>query len=315
MPSTYSTNLALELQATGENSGTWGDITNTNLGTLLEQAISGYVTQAMADADQTITIPNGATGVARNMFIELTGANTGAHDLVVPANKKLYFVYNNCTGGYAITVKVSGQTGVAVAQGRKALLVSNGTDIVAAISGEFASGTRMPFQQTAAPTGWTKVSDAAYNDAALRFVTGSVTPTAGSVAFTTAFAAGLTSGSTSPGVAAHTHTFTSGGQSATHTHAGTTDNGGVDHTHQTYYGAAGGGAVVATASVADTQAGSYATAGASAYLHTHTFTTGNASADHTHSGTTDSSGAGSAHTHTIPSFAVKYVDCIVAQKD
>lgn len=135
MASTYSSNLALELVATGEQSGTWGTTTNTNLGTLIEQAISGYVTQAITDgADTTITIPNGATGVARNMTLELTGALTGARNLIVPANKKLYFVYNNTTGGQAVTVKVTGQTGVAVPAGKKVALVSNGTDIVESIN-------------------------------------------------------------------------------------------------------------------------------------------------------------------------------------
>lgn len=133
MASTYSTNLALELIGTGDQAGTWGTTTNTNLGTLLEQAISGYVTQAITDgADTTITIPNGASGVARNMFIECTGTLTAARNLVVPTNKKLYFIYNNTTGGYAVTVKVSGQTGVSVPNGAKYLLVSNGTDVVVA---------------------------------------------------------------------------------------------------------------------------------------------------------------------------------------
>jgi len=133
MASTYSTNLALELIGTGDQSGTWGTTTNTNLGTLIEQAISGYVTQAITDgADTTITIPNGATGVARNMYIEMTGALTAARNLIVPANKKLYFVFNNTTGGYAVTVKVSGLTGISVPNGVKVVLVSNGTDVVAA---------------------------------------------------------------------------------------------------------------------------------------------------------------------------------------
>jgi len=132
MASTYSTNLALELIGTGDQSGTWGSTTNTNLGTLIEQAVSGVVTQAMADSNQTITIPNGATGVARNMFIECTGALTAARQLIVPTNKKLYFIYNNTTGGFAITVLVSGQTGVSVPNGKKVILVMNsaGTDIV-----------------------------------------------------------------------------------------------------------------------------------------------------------------------------------------
>jgi microcystin-dependent protein len=126
--STYSTNLALELIADGDQTGTWGTTTNTNLGTLIEQAISGYVTQACTGGTDTITIPNGATGVARNMFLELTG--TGGGTLVVPSNKKLYFIYNNTSS--AITVKVSGQTGVSVPAAAKMVLVSNGTDIVTA---------------------------------------------------------------------------------------------------------------------------------------------------------------------------------------
>ena len=126
--STYSTNLALELIANGDQSGTWGDTTNTNLGTLIEQAISGYVTQACTGGTDTITIPNGTTGVARNMFLELTGTGNGT--LVVPANKKLYFIYNNTST--AITVKVSGQTGVSVPAAAKMVLVSNGTDVVVA---------------------------------------------------------------------------------------------------------------------------------------------------------------------------------------
>ena len=144
---TYSTNLALTLMATGEQSNTWGDTTNTNLGTLLEQAISGYVTQVITDgsnANTTITIPNGTTGVARNMFIEMTGALTfSTTSLIVPANKKMYFIFNNTSGGFAVTVKVSGQTGVLVPNGKKVILTSNGTDIVEAanqVVGAFGVG-------------------------------------------------------------------------------------------------------------------------------------------------------------------------------
>ena len=132
--STYSTNLALTLIGTGEEAGTWGTTTNTNLGTLLEQAISGYVTQSVATGtDTTLTIPNGASGVARNMYIELTGTGGTNTNLIVPANKKLYFIYNNTSSGQ-VTVKVSGQPGVSVANGKKVVLVSNGIDVSAAIN-------------------------------------------------------------------------------------------------------------------------------------------------------------------------------------
>lgn len=148
MPSTYSTNLALELIGTGDQAGVWGTTTNTNLGTLVEQAISGYVTQAVTDSGvaTVLTIPNGATGVARNMIIELTGTLTAARTVEVPINKKLYFIYNNTTGGYAVTVKVNGQTGVSVPNGAKMILASNGTDVVVATNymASLALGTALP---------------------------------------------------------------------------------------------------------------------------------------------------------------------------
>jgi hypothetical protein len=129
MASTYSTNLALELIGTGDQAGTWGNTTNTNLGTLIEQAISGYEVQSLTSGTTlTLTIPNGSTGVARNMYLEFTGNGS---TVIVPSNKKLYFVYNNCTSG-TITMKVAGQTGISIPQGDKKILVSNGTDVIEA---------------------------------------------------------------------------------------------------------------------------------------------------------------------------------------
>jgi hypothetical protein len=140
MSSTYSTNLALELIGTGDQAGTWGSTTNNNLGTLIEQAISGYVTQTITDgADTILLMTPGVSATARNIYIELNGAITASRNLIVPgtspnANKKLYFIYNNTTGGYAVTVKVAGQTGVTVPNGSKMTLVCNGTDVVQAVN-------------------------------------------------------------------------------------------------------------------------------------------------------------------------------------
>jgi hypothetical protein len=173
MSSTYSTNLAIELMGAGEQAGNWGSTTNTNLGTLIEQAISGYTTQAVATGtDTTITIPNGATGVARNMFIELTGTGGASTNLIVPANKKLYFIYNNSTG--AVTVKVSGQTGVSVPAAAKISLVCDGTDIVTATN--YMAGatlpsptlTGVPVAPTASPgTNTTQIATTAFVTAGL----------------------------------------------------------------------------------------------------------------------------------------------------
>jgi hypothetical protein len=135
MASTYSSNLKIELIATGEQSGTWGTTTNTNLGTLLEEAIVGYVTQAVTDGAATVlTIPNGATSNGRNYVIELTGALTAARTVEVPAVDKPYIFFNNTSGGYAVTVKVSGQTGVSIANGKKAIVYTNSTDVIEVVN-------------------------------------------------------------------------------------------------------------------------------------------------------------------------------------
>jgi hypothetical protein len=204
MASTYSTNLALELIGTGEQSGTWGTTTNTNLGTLLEQAISGYVTQAITDgsgANTTITIPNGATGVARNMFIEMTGAlSFSTTSLIVPANKKMYFVFNNTSGGFAVTVKVSGQTGILVPNGKKVVLTCNGTDIVEAHTAIVGNAT---MGGTLGVTGATTLSSTLA-------VTGITTVAAGTVALPSI----TTSGDTNTGIyfpAADTVAVSTGG--------------------------------------------------------------------------------------------------------
>ena len=135
MASTYSSNLKIELIGTGEQSGTWGTTTNTNLGSLIEEAIAGYVTQAVTDGAATVlTIPNGASSNGRNYVIELTGALTAARTVEVPAVDKPYIFFNNTTGGFAVTVKVSGLTGVVIANGKKAIVYTNSTDVIEVVN-------------------------------------------------------------------------------------------------------------------------------------------------------------------------------------
>lgn len=137
---TYSANLGLTLPADGEFAGTWGQITNTNLGTLLEQAVSGYTTQAVtAGVNTTITIDNGSgTGLnntGRFMYLELTGTGGAGTNLIVPNNRKLYFIYNNTSGTPGqVTVKTAAGSGISVAAGNKMLLVCNGTSVVDAVN-------------------------------------------------------------------------------------------------------------------------------------------------------------------------------------
>ena len=133
--STYSTNLKLELMTTGENSGTWGDVTNTNLGTALEQAVVGYGNpDYVSDANLTISITNtNAAQPARALVLNVTstfGSLTATRELVVPTIQKQYIVQNNTSGGQSITVKTSAGTGITVPNGRKAHLYVDGTNVI-----------------------------------------------------------------------------------------------------------------------------------------------------------------------------------------
>lgn len=131
MASTYSSSLRLELMATGDQSGTWGDTTNTNLGTLLEQAITGYLSVAQGDvADLTLTTTNGASDQARNAIVNVTGALTAQRNVVVQTANKLYLIKNATTGGFGIVVKTAAGTGVTIANGASRLVYSDGTNVV-----------------------------------------------------------------------------------------------------------------------------------------------------------------------------------------
>ena len=132
MASTYSS-LKIQLMTTGENLSTWGVVTNTNLGTALEEAIAGSANVAFSNADVTLTLSNSnSTQAARHMRLNLTGTSGGVRNLIVPAVEKMYVINNGLAD--TCTVKVSGQTGVAVPAGKSILVFNNGTDVVNAIT-------------------------------------------------------------------------------------------------------------------------------------------------------------------------------------
>ena len=278
MASTFSS-LKFELIGTGEQDGTWGDTTNTNLGTAIEQAITGSGDITFASADVTLTLSNtNAAQVARNLRLVCVGTSGGARQLIVPAIEKQYIVQNDLAD--TVTIRTSAGTGVAIPAGKATVVFNNGTDVVDAANyfsslsannisltsalgaasggtgrssltannvvlgngtsqvqliapgttgnvltsngttwisaaGGFASGTRMTFNQTAAPTGWTK--DTSTNNTAFRLVSGNV-GSGGSVDFTNAFSSTQTVNITSatasvgattlstPQIPSHTHT-------------------------------------------------------------------------------------------------------------
>jgi hypothetical protein len=139
MASSYSTALLLELMATGDQSGTWGTTTNTNLGTLLEQAITGVLSVAQGDvANLTLTSINGTSDQARNAVIILTGAMTAGRNVVVPTSNKLYLVKNSTTGGFAVTVKTVAGTGVSIAAATSQWVYCDGVNVVAGLNAALA---------------------------------------------------------------------------------------------------------------------------------------------------------------------------------
>jgi hypothetical protein len=132
MASTYST-LKIQLMATGENSGTWGNVTNVNLGTALEEAIVGSADVAFSSADVTLTLTDSnATQTARNLRLNLTGTVAATQNLIVPAIEKVYLVNNGLT--FAITVKNTTGTGIAVPAGKTMWVYNNGTNVVDAVT-------------------------------------------------------------------------------------------------------------------------------------------------------------------------------------
>ena len=199
MASTYSDRLKLELQGTGENAGTWGDKTNNNLD-VVDAFVAGYLSKDVSGSSNvTLTTANAsATAEASNKVIELTGTLTGNITVFIPAKENNYFIYNNTAGSYTVNVAATGHgaNSATIAQGAKTLVYCT-SDNVEDIFGDdisvtgnvsasyfvgdgssltniepFDSGTSMLFQQTTAPTGWTKQTT--HNNKALRIVSGTV---------------------------------------------------------------------------------------------------------------------------------------------
>ncbi len=136
MASTY-TDIGTELMVTGENAGTWGTKTNTNI-QILEEAIRGYVAVNLNSAGTganttSLTYSDGSTGdSARNAVIALTGTITGNQVVTVTAKEKWWIIDNQSTNAYTVTVRVNGQSGITWGTSDKGtkILYCNGTDVV-----------------------------------------------------------------------------------------------------------------------------------------------------------------------------------------
>jgi hypothetical protein len=134
MATIYSSDLKLSIMATGENAGTWGQITNTNL-YLIQQAIGGYQEISIAGGAQTtaLAMSDGALSNARNAVIKLTGTITGNQIVTVPNSiEKTWIVYNGTTGAFTVEFKTASGTGSTFSTTDKGIkyLYSDGTNII-----------------------------------------------------------------------------------------------------------------------------------------------------------------------------------------
>ena len=131
MANSTSANLKLTVQATGENSGTWGQITNTNL-LILEQAIGGFQSVAITSG-ATLTFSNGALSNGKNAVLKLTGTIGGAVNVTIPDSiEKTFIVDNSTTGAHTVTFKTTSGSGVTWAAGDKTtkMVYSDGTNVI-----------------------------------------------------------------------------------------------------------------------------------------------------------------------------------------
>jgi hypothetical protein len=137
----YSTNLQLVEPVTGTESGNWGYDINYGTTDYIDIAIAG-TNNITTDGDVTLTQTTGTTSgnnivgtTAQYAILNCTGSRTAARNIIAPTVSKTYVVINSTTGGYAITIKKSGGTGVTIANGETAIVYYN------TVSGDYARAT------------------------------------------------------------------------------------------------------------------------------------------------------------------------------
>jgi len=130
MASTYSSDLKLELMATGENAGTWGTKTNTNLN-LVQQSVAGYQSIDVASGDVTLAMTNATISNARNATLKFTGTLSANRTVTLPDSlEKVYNVIDGTNhAGYTLTFKTASGTGVLLCEGNNYVVYSDGTNI------------------------------------------------------------------------------------------------------------------------------------------------------------------------------------------
>lgn len=289
MASTYS-NLKIELIGTGEQVGTWGTTTNTNLGTAIEEAIANSADVTFSSGDVTLSLTNtNASQTARNLRLRLTGTSGGARNLTLPAIEKSYIIRNDLAD--TVTVKnATGSDTVEVAPGVSSYVYSTGAGVQEAISTSLIIPRGLISMWSGAivdiPSTWGLCDGGTYSGVTTPNLTDKFIVAAGA-SYTPGVAYGNTSNNqvtlTTANLPSHTHT---GSVSSSTT--------GISLTGQTKIPYWAG---------SDTDRGSFS----SEYSVDNTATIGLSDPGHGHSLTIDATGSGTAFSIMPSSFALAYI--------
>lgn len=235
------------LIATGDEVDTWGVVLNAQAIERIDRNVGGFASKSLSNINVILSATEN-----QNLILQLTGTLTGAV-LITSTLQGMMIIENNCTGAFAVTFTNGVGSPITLPNATTSLVIADAAGGArAAINNapEFPSGTRMLFQQTAAPTGWTK--DVTHNDKALRVVSGSVV-NGGTVAFETAFASQTVAGTVG-------NTALTVAQLPPHTHGVTTNSNNNSNTNIARLASSAGAGTINTDSTG------------SGDTHTHTFT-------------------------------------------
>ena len=324
MPSTFSPSLRIELIGSGEASGTWGVLTNNNLGSLIEQAISGNTPLDVTLGNITLTALNGVVDQSRSAVLSVSGTPGTTRVLTIPNVTKLYTVRN--TSDSTVQIKTASGVAYSVPAAAQANIFCDGNNVITGRTSTDGANTILsqtnPFNNAAltgvptAPTAavgtnTTQIATTAFVQAALP--AGVIVMWSGSIASIPAgwalcngaggtpdlrdrFIVGAGS-SYAVGATGGANTVTLDvSQIPSHNHSGTTGNQSNDHTH-------GGSGTTSSVDINHTHNGSGTTGGFS-NDHTHSGTTASENQNHTHTFSANTGGQSANHTHYFVTSAV-----------
>jgi hypothetical protein len=137
MATQYTTLLKLALPTQGELSGSWGDVVNNNITSMIEEAVAGLKTiDTWSSNSATLSTANGLTAESRAAMLNLTDSTTdlsGAATLVCPTLSKVYIVKNST--GQTVTINTASGNGIAISNGNTSIVFCDGTNVVEAVTG------------------------------------------------------------------------------------------------------------------------------------------------------------------------------------